>query len=91
MPARLAALIDRVQAFAARHDRVLSVLSTLWLVLVSFSYAGFVDLPEIALLHGTPALVASTAWNGAWWGFIHPALVRRQRAREAAQEVTETA
>ena len=86
----ITALADRAQAFAARHDRALSLLSTLWFVLVGFSYAGFVDLPEIALLHGTPAMIASTAWNGAWWGFIHPALVKRREGGEKAQEATDT-
>ena len=90
MKARVGALVDRAQGLAARHDRALSVLSTAWLMAVGFSYAGFADLPEIALLHGTPAMIASTVWNGAWWGFIHPALMRRKAAREAGQATVET-
>ena len=90
MPPRLGAAIDRAQAFAARHERALGVLSTAWLMAVAFSYAGFVPLPDIALLHGTPALIASSAWNAGWWGFIRPALARRKAASKAGQATVET-
>lgn len=82
--ARFRALADGVQDLATRHQRLVNWLSTAWLMLVGFAYAGFVPLPEIAFLHSRAAMFAGTAWNALWWAVLRPMLKRRALAR--AQE-----
>ena len=73
--------IDALDDFAARFRVPISILAGLWFVLSWAASAGFVQLPEIAFLTGKPAIFASSAFNGLWWGWLNPRLVKRRAER----------
>jgi hypothetical protein len=73
--------LDRFLDFAARYKRPLLVVGGVWFVLSWANTARFIDLPEIPLLTGPGAIIASTVYNAIWWGFINPRIERRRKAR----------
>ncbi|HXG81504.1 MAG TPA: hypothetical protein VNJ05_06865 [Sphingomicrobium sp.] len=77
--------IDAFDEFAARFRVPISIVAGGWLVLSWASSAGFIELPEIAILTGTPGIIASSAFNGLWWGWLNPRIIRRRAERAAGQ------
>ena len=82
------AVLDRVVAFSASHERPIALIGGLWFAVSCAQYAGFVDLPEIPLLTGMTAIYASAAANALWWGFLRPAIERRKQALVAHDVVS---
>lgn len=79
-------LLDTLIRLAQRYERPIAIAGALWFALSCASAAGFIDLPQIALLTDRYALLVAGAWNAAWWGFAHPALERRREAIAAEGE-----
>ena len=83
LTARAESLLARVETFAERHERALSMLATLWLAITTADYAGFITLPQLPFLAERTWLIVGIVVSGAWWGYIRPALLRRREARLA--------
>ena len=82
--------IDALDDFAARFRVPISVVAGVWFVASWASSAQFIELPELAILTGTPGIVASSAFNGLWWGWLYPRIERRRAERvEAASHPSE--
>ncbi len=79
-------LIDRVDAFAQRHRRILSIVGAIWFVLGCAAASGMVRLPDIPLLTDRAAFFLSGAYNAIWWGFLYPRAEQRRKERKALIE-----
>lgn len=82
----LARLIDRVKLRLAPHSRLISVLAAVWFWIGIAIQARFVPLPDLPRALEAGIFWAGVLVNAVWWGFLHPAIVRRRRAREAAAD-----
>lgn len=78
-------MLHAVSGFLLRHERSLGIAGAIWFAVSCASYARFIDLPAIPLVTDRYAFWLAGAWNGAWWGFLHPAVERRKRALLAGQ------
>lgn len=78
-------MIDRIERFAARHERAIALLAGLWFWLNVAHTARFVDLPDIPFVTDRNALWLSAAFNAGWWGFLRPAIERRRVERMAEE------
>ena len=75
-------LIDRLDGFATRHRRLITIVGGLWLVVSWASNAHFLSLPEIPLLTGKTGVFASSGFAALWWAFINPRISKRRAARD---------
>lgn len=87
-------IFDPLARFAIRHDQTLSIAAIVWLILscaVSARFIYFADWLRIPYITDENAWAFSGAWNGLWWGFIHPALNKRREAlkQEAGSKESE--
>lgn len=87
--ARFNQAIDRLDALTERYRRPISFFSALIFVLSCATWAGFIRWPEIELLSEKQAVMISTGWNAAWWGFLNPRIMRRRAERAAAEASTQ--
>lgn len=78
----LAQWIDRADALAARHERLLSITAGLLFVMSCASYAGWIHLPEFLGLSDQAVLVGGTVFNVLWWATLRPRVHRRRAERE---------
>ena len=76
-------LIDRIDDFALRHRRLITIVGALWLIISWASNAHFIALPEIPLLTGITGVFASSGCAALWWAFINPRITKRRLARDA--------
>ncbi len=81
----ISGLIDRVDALLERFRVPMMVLGVLWFAAIFAQYAGLVRLPDLALLHGTPAIMFAAAYNAVYWGYVRPRVIRRRAARDLAK------
>ena len=79
--------IDTIDDFAARYRRTISILAAIWFAISCAAWAGFVTLPQLAILTGKPAVYASAAFNALWWGWMNPRIMRRRAERLPNSEV----
>ncbi|SMF75593.1 hypothetical protein [Allosphingosinicella indica] len=80
-------MIDRFFAVADRHQRVISFLGITWMVVSWAAYSRFISLPQIELLTGMPAIIASSVFNAVWWGFLNPRIEQRRKMIAGAQPI----
>ena len=80
-------IIDAVDSLAERYRRPITIIGAIWLGLSFASWAGFITLPELAILTGKPAVYASCAFNALWWGWMNPRILRRRAVRLQNSEV----
>ena len=73
-------MLDRIAGAANRHSKLVALLGFAWLAVSSAHSARFIELPDIPFVTDRMAMYAAAAWNGVWWGFLHPAIKRRQDA-----------
>lgn len=78
-------LTDRVDAFAARHQRAIGIAGAAFFVLSTAIYAQFIDLPKFDWLSERALMIASTVFNALWWGFVHPRIEARRKVRAEAE------
>ena len=82
--------IDALTDFTVRFRVPISLIAGAWFVLSWASSAQFIELPSIPGLTGTPGILASSAVNGLWWGWLNPRVEQRRADRAEAPE-SETA
>ena len=80
-------LTDRLDAFAARHERLFGIAGAAFLALSTAIYARFIELPRFDWLSERALMIASMVYNAIWWGFAYPRIEQRRKAR-AKDEVT---
>ena len=78
-----AAPLDRIDAALASHSRTISILAMAWFWAGCALAAGFVRLPDIPFVSDKVVFWAGVAVNAVWWGFVHPAIEKRRKGREA--------
>jgi hypothetical protein len=72
---------NKIIDLADRFGFIFAAFSGLWLALTCASYANFIRLPDFALLHGMPAIIASAMFNAGYWGFLYPRVQARRKER----------
>ena len=80
----MSAMLDRIVAFSAKHERLIALVAGAWFAASCASYAGFIDLPEIPLLTNRAAIFVAAGANAVWWGFLRPEIERRKQALAGA-------
>ena len=81
-------ILDAAIRFGERHERPIAIAGGAWFVISCASWVPFIPIPEIPYLTDRNSWVFSGAWNGIWWGAIHPVLEsrRKQLEREDRQD-----
>lgn len=75
-------IFDQVAQLAARHEKLLGMLSFGWMMFTGAVYARFITLPDVPYLTDRNAWMISGPWNMLWWGFLQPRLAERKKAIE---------
>jgi hypothetical protein len=81
-------MIDKLIDLADRFALVFAAIGAFWFALSCASYANFVRLPDLALLKGIPAIIASILYNAAYWGFLYPRVETRRKERLGQMETS---
>lgn len=79
------ALLTAAIRFGDRYERPIAVLGGIWFVISCASVIHFVPIPEVPYLTDDRSWVLSGAWNGIWWGFVHPLLERHREKLQALE------
>ncbi|OYY67144.1 MAG: hypothetical protein B7Y49_00560 [Sphingomonas sp. 28-62-11] len=74
-------VVDLADDVANRFRVPLSILSVGLFVLTCADYAGFLRLPNVVVIGGTPGLIVAVAFNAIWWGFLYPRAEKRRAER----------
>ncbi len=84
-------IIDRIDAFAQRHRRLIAIVGGIWVVVSWASNAHLVAFPEIPFLTGTSGVIASSMFMALWWAWLSPRVTKRRAEREAGSAPKEEA
>lgn len=76
--------IDRLEKRLAPYSRAISVVAAVWFWGGVAVTARIVRLPDIPFLTEWMIFWTGVVVNVVWWGFLHPAIQRRRKAREAS-------
>jgi len=80
------ATLTRIVRFAAKHDRALAIASGAWFVLSCAVWIPQLPIPEIPYVTDRNSWMLSGPWNALWWGFAYPALEKKRKEIEAAEQ-----
>lgn len=72
--------------FGERHERTITILGGAWFVISCASWIPQLGVPEVPYLTDRNSWMFSGAWNGIWWGAVHPALEKHREKLEAADK-----
>lgn len=77
--------VDRLDAFADRHKRALSIIGGAWFVVGCAVASGMVRVPDLGIISNRTALLVATLYNAIWWGWLHPRAEKRRNERLAGK------
>ena len=83
-------LIDRIDAFAQRHRRLIAIVGGIWVIISWASNAHLVALPDVPFLTGTSGVITSSMFMALWWAWLSPRVTKRRADRDVAPGASET-
>ncbi len=73
------AILDAAIGFGQRYERAIAIIGGAWFVISCASWIPLLPVPEIPYLTDRNSWMFSGAWNGVWWGLVHPLLDKRRK------------
>ena len=78
--------LTRIIEFGDRHQRIITIVSGIWLVISTATWMPFWPLPDIPYVTDRNFWVSSAIWNTVWWGMANPALYAHRKKMDKKRE-----